>query len=348
MRKRISLMLTAFCLVFILAVPALADTGDTGFSDVAADAWYADAVVYCREHGLMSGTSAAAFSPYSLASRAQLAAILYRQSGSPAVTGASPFTDAAAGAWYSNAVIWAAANGMIGGYGNGLFGVNDPVTREQVAAILWRNAGRPAAATTPAAFADESAISPYAVTAVDWAQQSGIVNGRPNHLFDPKGNVTRGETAVMLHRYFTAETPPLPEGPTAPSEPTAPEENTEMKMSVQIGEHTFQAALEDTAAADAFVQMMKQAPVVIQMSDYGGFEKVGSLGQSLPSGDRQTTTQSGEIVLYNGNQIVMFYGSHSWSYTRLGRIDNLSGWKEALGSGDVTVTFSLATGLKKP
>ena len=77
------------------------------------------------------------------------------------------------------------------------------------------------------------------------------------------------------------------------------------------------------------------------MTDYSGFEKVGALGTSLPTSNSQTTTQSGDIVLYQGNQIVIFYGSNSWSYTRLGKIDDLTGWKDALGSGDVTVTFSM-------
>ena len=113
------------------------------------------------------------------------------------------------------------------------------------------------------------------------------------------------------------------------------------KITLQIGNNNFTATLESNAAVDAFVDMMREAPIAIQMSDYSGFEKVGSLGTSLPTSDSQTTTESGDIVLYNGNQIVIFYGSNSWSYTRLGRIDNLSGWKDALGSGDVTVTFSL-------
>lgn len=122
---------------------------------------------------------------------------------------------------------------------------------------------------------------------------------------------------------------------------TESEENTEMKMKVQVGNRTFMATLEDNSAAIAFVEMMKEAPVEIEMSDYAGFEKVGSLGTSLPTSNSQTTTHEGDIVLYNGNQIVIFYGSNSWSYTRLGKIDNLSGWKEALGSGNVTVTFSV-------
>ncbi|MBS5063307.1 MAG: hypothetical protein KHZ58_05985 [Hungatella hathewayi] len=119
------------------------------------------------------------------------------------------------------------------------------------------------------------------------------------------------------------------------------EEDGAMKMNVHIGNSTFTATLEDNPAVDSLVQMMEDAPVVIEMSDYSGFEKVGSLGTNLPASNSQTTTQSGDIVLYNGNQIVIFYGSNSWSYTRLGKIDDLSGWEEALGSGDVTVTFSV-------
>ncbi len=119
------------------------------------------------------------------------------------------------------------------------------------------------------------------------------------------------------------------------------EEDTVMNMNVQVGDVVFSATLEKNEAVDAFVEMMQENPVVIQMSDYSGFEKVGSLGTSLPSSNSQTTTHAGDIVLYNGNQIVIFYGSNSWSYTRLGHIDDLTGWEEALGSGDVTVAFSL-------
>lgn len=119
------------------------------------------------------------------------------------------------------------------------------------------------------------------------------------------------------------------------------EETMEEKMTLQIGDNTFTATLESNAAVDALVEMMNDAPVTIQMNDYSGFEKVGSLGTSLPADNSQTTTNAGDIVLYNGNQIVIFYGSNSWSYTRLGKIDDLSGWEDALGSGDVTVTFSL-------
>ena len=117
------------------------------------------------------------------------------------------------------------------------------------------------------------------------------------------------------------------------------EENTVTNMNVQVGDVVFSATLEENEAVSALVEMMRENPVVIQMSDYSGFEKVGPLGTSLPASNSQTTTQAGDIVLYNGNQIVIFYGSNTWSYTRLGHIDDLTGWEDALGSGDVMVTF---------
>ena len=118
-------------------------------------------------------------------------------------------------------------------------------------------------------------------------------------------------------------------------------ENAVMNMKVQVGDTIFSATLEENVAVSALVDMMRESPVVLQMSDYSGFEKVGPLGTSLPADNNQTTTHAGDIVLYNGNQIVIFYGSNSWSYTRLGHIDDLTGWEEALGNGDVTVTFYL-------
>lgn len=119
------------------------------------------------------------------------------------------------------------------------------------------------------------------------------------------------------------------------------EEDAVMKMNVQVGDVMFSATLEENEAVSALMEMMREGPVAVKMSDYSGFEKVGSLETGLPADNSRTTTHAGDIVLYNGNQIVIFYGSNSWSYTRLGHIDNLNGWEEALGSGDVTVTFSL-------
>ena len=117
---------------------------------------------------------------------------------------------------------------------------------------------------------------------------------------------------------------------------------TEMKMNVKIGDYTFTATLEENAAVEELLDIMKEEPVVIEMDDYSGFEKVGPLGKSLTASNSQTTTKAGDIVLYNGNNIVMFYGSNSWSYTRIGKIDDLTDWEKALGSGSITAEFTLA------
>lgn len=132
-----------------------------------------------------------------------------------------------------------------------------------------------------------------------------------------------------------------PSAPTSPQSESTEKEAAQMKWTVQVDGQTFTATPENNDAAEALTEMMREAPVVIQMSDYSGFEKVGPLGLSLPTSNSQTTTLAGDIVLYQGNQVVIFYGSNSWSYTRLGRIEDLTGWEEALGSGDVTVTFSM-------
>lgn len=104
---------------------------------------------------------------------------------------------------------------------------------------------------------------------------------------------------------------------------------------------TFPATFADNQSAEALADLLTDGPLTLSLEDYGGFEKVGSLGQSLPTSNTHITTQSGDIMLYQSNQIVLFYGSNSWSYTRLGQVTDLTGWQEALGHGDVTVTFSL-------
>lgn len=129
--------------------------------------------------------------------------------------------------------------------------------------------------------------------------------------------------------------------PAASSSENESVEDTAMKMKIEVNGSLFTATLADNAAADALVDWVEEGPVTLELSDYAGFEKVGPLGRSLPASDSQTTTHAGDIVLYQGDQIVLFYGSNSWSYTRLGRIDDLTGWEDALGGGDVTITLSL-------
>ncbi len=119
------------------------------------------------------------------------------------------------------------------------------------------------------------------------------------------------------------------------------EQTNEMKVNININGKAFTATLEDNTAARELYEIVKNGGLTVEMSDYSGFEKVGSLGRTLTADDKQTRTKSGDIVLYNGSQLVMFYGTNSWSYTRLGKIDDLSGWEEALGGGDITAEFSV-------
>jgi len=120
-------------------------------------------------------------------------------------------------------------------------------------------------------------------------------------------------------------------------------EERDSTMIMKIGDTKVNVEWEDNQAVEALRDMAKDGNVTIQMSMYGGFEQVGSIGQSLPRDDKQTTTSSGDIVLYSGNQMVVFYGSNSWSYTRLGHISDKDEAEMAdlLSNGDVTITISM-------
>ena len=127
----------------------------------------------------------------------------------------------------------------------------------------------------------------------------------------------------------------------APQEEEREESMAQNVFTVTVNGAVFQADFADTTGAQALKELLAQGSLTIEMDDYAGFEKVGALGRSLPASDVQTTTQPGDIVLYQGSRIVLFYGTNSWSYTRLGKIADLSGWEDALGSGSVSVTFAL-------
>lgn len=219
--RRMSAFLLVMVMVLSMAVTASAAGEDTGFSDVAANAWYAEAVQYCRNNSLMDGTSATTFSPNSTMTRAMLATVLYRYAGKPAAAGETGFTDTPAGAWYSSAVTWVSANGIMSGYGGGLFGPDDPVTREQIATILWRYEGRSTAFGIAVPYADQDSISSYAVSAVTWAKENGIINGTEENRFAPKNNVTRAQVAAILMNDLREDTseldPPPAPGPSEES-----------------------------------------------------------------------------------------------------------------------------------
>ena len=184
-----------------LAIPLEEMPQGSGFTDVPSGAYYSEAAVWFREQGIVTGST---FSPDTPMTRATVADALYRAAGSPTVTAAA-FPDIPAGSAYANAASWTSANGVMSGYSDGSFGADDPVTRQQMAAVLWRYAGSPAS-DAGEDFADEAAIASYARTAVDWARANGIINGREDNRFDPAGTLTRAQTAAILYRHLERDT----------------------------------------------------------------------------------------------------------------------------------------------
>ena len=182
------------------------NTGANPFTDVSEKDWFYSDVMFVYENGLMLGTSKTLFSPHGTATRGMMATILWRMEGSPAPKGKNSFTDVEAGKWYADAITWTAENGIFAGYGKDKFGPDDPITREQLAAIFYRYADYKGYDLTVKGnldkFKDADKITDYAKTAMQWAVDSGLMKGKSGNLLDPQGTATRAEIAAMLHRFI--------------------------------------------------------------------------------------------------------------------------------------------------
>ena len=173
------------------------------FTDVHEEDWFYEDTMFVYEHGLMIGDGDGTFRPDGSLTRAEMVQVLYNWAGKPEVTGNSPFSDVPNDEWYAKAVIWAANGGVVNGIGEGKFAPEDSVTREQLAAMLYRYAGEPETSGVLTDFADGDAVSEYAVNAVKWAVQHDILrgDGTPRSL-RPTDGIKRSEVAAMLHRYL--------------------------------------------------------------------------------------------------------------------------------------------------
>ena len=181
---------------------------DLPFNDVPEGYWAYDAIQYVYGEGLMAGTSATTFAPDVTTSRAMIATILWRMAGSPVVNYAMNYTDVAQGQWCSEAIRWATSEGVVTGYGNGLFGTNDPITREQLATMLWRYAQTEGydvsigEDTNILSYTDVANLSEYAIPAMQWAVGAGIINGTGDgSTLTPQGQATRAQAATVLMRF---------------------------------------------------------------------------------------------------------------------------------------------------
>lgn len=175
------------------------------FGDVKSADWFYNDVKYVYEKGMMAGTAADVFAPNTTTTRAMIVTILYRLEGSPAVTGTSAFVDVPAGQWYTDAVNWAAANQIVKGTSATTFAPNDSITREQMAAILYRYAQYKGYDVTKKAdlsgYSDNSQVSAYAKDALAWANAAKLINGVTNTTLAPQGNATRAQVSAILHRF---------------------------------------------------------------------------------------------------------------------------------------------------
>jgi hypothetical protein len=176
------------------------------FTDVKSTDWFYSAVKYVSQNSLMSGTTATTFEPNTSMTRAMLVTVLYRLEGKPAVTGTNSFADVKSGEWYTDAVLWANMNNIVTGFGGDLFGTNDVVTREQLAAILYRYAQYKGYDVTKTAsltaFTDAGSISSWAQTAVQWAVAEGLITGTTATALSPATGASRGTVATILMRFI--------------------------------------------------------------------------------------------------------------------------------------------------
>ena len=183
-----------------VAVPPL----NLPFTDVQEGDWFYDAVAYAYANELFTGTSATTFSPNGTMTRSMLVTVLWRMEGEPTANSANPFADVAAGAWYADAVIWASSTGIVNGTGAAAFDPNGSVTREQIAAILYRYAKTKGwdvnGASSLSTFLDGAQVSDWAARAMEWACGEGLITGKTGGLLDPQGQASRAEVATMLMR----------------------------------------------------------------------------------------------------------------------------------------------------
>lgn len=204
-KKIMALFLSIVMVLGLLPASAFAANDTSAFSDVKTSAWYHEDVQYVSENGLMKGTGENLFSPDATTTRGMIVTILYRLGGEPSPTGACPFQDVASGKYYEKAITWAAENGIVSGFSADTFGPDQNITREQMAAILYRYATYKKYDVSTAGdlskFPDADKVSSYAVDAMKWANAAGLINGSNDGKLYPAGNATRAQVAAILTRF---------------------------------------------------------------------------------------------------------------------------------------------------
>ncbi|MCL6604290.1 MAG: S-layer homology domain-containing protein [Paenibacillus sp.] len=332
-------LLLGIGLIFCMANTAIA----AEYNDVSESAWYYTAVDFAKEKNLMDGTGGGNFEPETPMTRAMLVTVLHRIGGSPIVPGNGGFSDVSEGSYYTSAVAWAEANQIVTGLGDRKFSPNSLITREQFATILYRYAVAKrydTSAYTPFdGYTDASQVSSYAKTAMHWMVGTQNMQGSGGRLL-PLGSATRAQVATMLTRFMQNIAKEEAAEPTAPAQP---KDNERITMKIIVGNTTFTAKMYDNETTRAFIAQM---PMTVNMSELNGKEKYYHFPNDLPVGPTEgpATIHAGEIMIWSSNSLVLFYNTFSNSYggyIKLGYIEDISGLTEALGTGNVQITFSI-------
>lgn len=342
---------------FILILSIICGLGQAAFAaaftDVSPSAWYAQAVEYVSENGLMSGTGGGKFSPGTPMTRAMLATVLHRMDGSLVPAKAHGFSDVPGGAYYERAVAWAAENGIVSGVGGGRFGSGSHITRQDLAVMLYRYGSFKgydlSVSGDLSIFSDSSRVAGYARQAMQWAVGASIMQGDSGRLM-PTGDASRAQVAVMLMRFAqhtagSQPTPPATPTPTPAPTPAPTPQPTPVpekhRLQVTVNGQNFYGEIYNNETARAFVAML---PMSLNMQELNGNEKYHYFDRALPTNaSRPEGIHTGDLMLYGNNCLVLFYKDFttSYSYTPLGRLENPTGLAQALGDGSVLITFSL-------
>jgi hypothetical protein len=300
------MLVFALLLTFLPGKVSAADIGS--FTDVQSSDWYGKEVAFVYENGLMNGTSTTTFSPNQTTSRGMIVTILHRMENEPAATQEAQFSDVAADAYYANAVAWASENDIVNGYPDGTFRPNDPITRQQLATILYRyvaykNALSETSEDLLAAFPDASAVSDFAVAAMNWAVGVQLIQGTDAGLLNPQGSATRAQVAVILYRFYAKNLgTPSGTGDSTDDEKTTTSGGNRFHGGVHAGGGNSGGNSGDNSGGNSGDNSGDQTTtytVTIQAADAGnqglGTVDVSSL-TSVPSG--ATLTISGNTLTY--------------------------------------------------
>lgn len=329
MKKQI--LLVSMCLCVLISCSCIATArAVSGFRDVDAAAYYADAVDWAVSEGITAGTTPTTFAPNRTCTEAEILTFLWRANASPESSVENPFPNISTDSYYYEPVRWAYANGMLTG---SAFDPAKPCKRSAAVKYLWQAAGSPDT-STGVVFTDIPANSGYQ-EAVAWAVQNQITAGTGNTVFSPDGICTRAQIVTFLYRAENA----AENGPASGEQET---EDTEMpQLQIEIGEQFFTATLLDNPTTRA---LLEQLPLTVNMEELNGNEKYYYLQSPLPTdSQRPGSIETGDLMLYGSDCLVLFYQSFSsgYSYTRLGSVDDPSGLSAALGQGSAAVTFRI-------